>query len=32
MEIIETRVDTSSNEYQENYRHNLGLVDHLNGS
>ena len=31
MEVIETRIDTHSQEYQDNFRHNLGLVDHLNG-
>ncbi len=30
METIETRIDTRSQEYQDNFRHNLGLVDLLN--
>jgi acetyl-CoA carboxylase carboxyltransferase component len=31
MEVIETRIDARSEEFQENYRHNLGLAERLNG-
>jgi acetyl-CoA carboxylase carboxyltransferase component len=31
MEIIDTRIDTQSQEYQDNYRHMEGLVSHLEG-